>query len=200
MLLCKKVFEKTNSPPSWLGCLVILNLQKQFLNLKQRNLLVVEYEKEFSHLSKYTPEVVLTEALQCRQFVDGLNESIKRYLALVTSLQQVNFYQLVQSTMKGEKSKMSNRERNQKRKFSRGGSSLGKRIRESQAESVYNYTARGRKQGSIVAPSSGRGTSTEQGKVPECPHFHKQHLGICRWLTGGCFRCGSTDHLLENCS
>ena len=29
---------------------------KQFLNLKQRNLSVVEYEKEFSHLSKYAPE------------------------------------------------------------------------------------------------------------------------------------------------
>ena len=28
---------------------------KQFLNLKQRNLLVAEYEKEFSHLSKYAP-------------------------------------------------------------------------------------------------------------------------------------------------
>ena len=27
MLLCEKVFEKTNSPPSWLGCLGILNLQ-----------------------------------------------------------------------------------------------------------------------------------------------------------------------------
>ena len=28
---------------------------KQFLNMKQRNLIVVEYEKEFSHLSKYAP-------------------------------------------------------------------------------------------------------------------------------------------------
>ena len=34
---------------------------KQFLNLKQRNLLVAEYEKEFSHLSKYALELVLTE-------------------------------------------------------------------------------------------------------------------------------------------
>ena len=82
----------------------------QFLNLKQRNLLVVEYEKEFSHLSKYALEVVFTKAFWCRQFEDGLNESIKRYLKLVTSLQQVNFYQLVQATMKVEKSKMSNRE------------------------------------------------------------------------------------------
>ena len=28
---------------------------KQFLNLKQRNLSVAEYEKELSHLSKYAP-------------------------------------------------------------------------------------------------------------------------------------------------
>ena len=96
---------------------------KQFLNLKQRNLLVVEYEKEFNHLSKYTPESVLTEAFWCRQFEDGLNESIKRYLVPVTVLQQVNFYRLVQETMKVEKSEASNKERFQKRNLSRGASS-----------------------------------------------------------------------------
>ena len=60
---------------------------KQFLNLKQRSLSVATYEKEFIHLRKYAPESVLTEAFRCRQFEDGLNESIKRYLAPVTSLQ-----------------------------------------------------------------------------------------------------------------
>ena len=68
---------------------------KQFLNLKQRNLSVAEYEKKFSHLSKYAPELVLTEAFQCIQFEDALHDSIKRYLAPMTSLQKVNFYQLV---------------------------------------------------------------------------------------------------------
>ena len=68
---------------------------KQFMNLKQPNLTVVEYEKELRHLSKYVPEQVLTEAFRCRQFEDDLNESIKRYIAAVTSLQPVNFYQLV---------------------------------------------------------------------------------------------------------
>ena len=58
---------------------------KQFLNLKQMKFSVAKYE-EFSHLSKYAPEVVLTEAFRCRQFEDGLNESIKMYLAPVTSL------------------------------------------------------------------------------------------------------------------
>ena len=145
---------------------------KQFLNLKQRNLSVSEYEKEFSHLSNYASEVVLTEAFRCRQFEDGLNESIKRYLEPVTSLQQMNFYQLVQAAMV-EKFEMSNQERNQKRKFLRGGSSSGKRMRESQAESMYSSATKGRRQRPTVAPSSGRGTSTGQGEIPECPLCHK---------------------------
>ena len=59
-----------------------------------------EYEKVFSHLSKYALESVLTEEFRCRQFEDGLHESIKRYLVLVTIFQQINFYQLVQVVMK----------------------------------------------------------------------------------------------------
>ena len=90
------------------------------------------YEKEFSHLSKYAPESVLTEAFRCRQFEDGLNESIKGYLTPVTSLQHVNFYQLVQAAMKVESFEASIRERFQKKGFSKGAScSAGKRVRES---------------------------------------------------------------------
>ena len=77
---------------------------KQFLNMRQGNLIVAEYEKEFSRLSKYAPELVLTKTFRCRQFEDGLKESIKRYLTTVTSLQAVNFYQLMQAAMKIEKS------------------------------------------------------------------------------------------------
>ena len=76
---------------------------KQFLNMKLGNLTVAEYEKEFFRISKYAPELVLTENFRCRQFEDGLKESIKRYLTTVTSLQVVNFYQLVQAAMKIEK-------------------------------------------------------------------------------------------------
>ena len=65
---------------------------KQFLNLKQGYLTVAEYEKEFRRLSKYALEPVLTETFRCRQFENGLKESIKRYFIAVTSLQVVNFY------------------------------------------------------------------------------------------------------------
>ena len=110
---------------------------KQFLDLKQRNLSVVEYEKEFSHLSKYAPKLVLTEAFRCRQFEDGLHDSIKRYLAPITSLQILDFYQLVQAAMKVERLETSSKERSQKKKFSRGASSSSwKRARESQAQLI----------------------------------------------------------------
>ena len=59
---------------------------KQFLTLRQGKLTVDEYEKEFSRLSKYEPESVLTEKFKCGQFEEGLHESIKRYLTAVTSL------------------------------------------------------------------------------------------------------------------
>ena len=149
---------------------------KQFLNLKQMNLSVAKYEKEFSHLSKYPPELVLIEAFWCRQFEDGLNESIKGYLTPVTSLQHVNFYKLVQAAMKVEIFEASSRERFQKKRFSRGtSSSLGKRVRESQIELVYSSTTRGRRQGPSIKPSTGRGASMGLGETPKCPHCHRQH-------------------------
>ena len=173
---------------------------KQFLNLKQRNLSVAEYEKEFSHLSKYAPELVLTEAFRCRQFEDGLYDSIKRHLAPMTSLQQVNFYQLVQAVMKVERLETSSKERSQNKKFFRGASSSsGKRAKESPAQLEYSSTTRGTRRRSNATPSSGRGAFVGHGEIPECPHFHRRHLGVCRLLTGGCFRCGSTDHLIAQC-
>ena len=72
---------------------------------------MAKYEKEFSRLGKYASELVLTEAFRCRQFEDGLHDSIKRYLEPMTSLQTVDFYQLVQATMKVERLEMSSKER-----------------------------------------------------------------------------------------
>ena len=84
---------------------------KQFLTLRQGKLTVAKYEKEFSHLSEYAPESVLTEKFICRQFEEVLHESSKRYLTVVTSLQVVIFYQLVQTAIKIDKSEMKNQER-----------------------------------------------------------------------------------------
>ena len=123
------------------------------------------------------------------RILDGLHESIKKYIAPATTLQQVTLCQLVQDAMKVETSKIRNQERSQKNK--------GKRAREFQAEPTHGSATKRIRQN--VTPSSGRDMSTGQGKNLECPHFHRRHSGICRVWTGGCFRCGSIDHFLANC-
>ena len=94
---------------------------------------------------------------------------------------------------------MKSQERKKEKKFSRGGSSSGKRPRESQVDSVQSSATRSRRQGPTRTQGSGRGISTGQEEKSTCPHCHKNHYGLYRLVTGGCFRCGSTEHMIANC-
>ena len=44
--------------------------------MKQRKMSVTEYQREFTWLSKYAPEILVTEEDKCRKFKDGLNDYI----------------------------------------------------------------------------------------------------------------------------
>ena len=50
-----------------------------------------------------------------------------------------------------------------------------------------------------MTSGSGRGTSPGQEEKIECPHCHKHHSSTCKQITRGCFRYGSTYHLIVNC-
>ena len=41
---------------------------------------VTEYQKEFIRLSKYAPEMLVTEDEKCRKFEDGLNDYIRAHV------------------------------------------------------------------------------------------------------------------------
>ena len=72
----------------------------------------------------------------------------------------VNFYQVVQVAMKIDNFEIMSRERKIKRKFSIGGSSSGKRTKDSQVEPVHCTATKGRWQGPTMTSGSGEGTST----------------------------------------
>ena len=74
-------------------------------------------------------EALLRIAQDMARILDGLHESIKKYIAPATTLQQVTFCQLVQDAMKVETSELRNQEGSQKKK--------GKRARDSQAEPAH---------------------------------------------------------------
>ena len=60
----------------YVGHIYLSNMRREFHNLKQRQMSVTEYQREFTRLSKYAPEMLVTEEEKCRKFEDGLNDYI----------------------------------------------------------------------------------------------------------------------------
>ncbi|XP_049360768.1 uncharacterized protein LOC125825482 [Solanum verrucosum] len=62
--------------------------KKEFLNLRQRGMSIVEYQHKFLRLSRYAGGIIKEEKDKCKKFEDGLNDSIRKNVAI---LQHENF-------------------------------------------------------------------------------------------------------------
>ena len=60
----------------YVGHIYLINMRREFHNLKQRQMSVSEYQREFILLSKYALEMLVIEEEKCRSFDDGLNDHI----------------------------------------------------------------------------------------------------------------------------
>ncbi|XP_022156662.1 uncharacterized protein LOC111023512 [Momordica charantia] len=58
--------------------------QVEFLNLKQDNRSVEEYDREFTKLSRFAPELVDTEATKCERFIIDLKDENKGFVATLS--------------------------------------------------------------------------------------------------------------------
>ena len=74
-----------------MGRIYLRNMRREFHNLKQRQMSVTKYQREFTWLSKYAPEMLVTEEESCRKFKDGLNDNIR---ALVKGFVHESFLRL----------------------------------------------------------------------------------------------------------
>ena len=63
-----------------MGRIYLSNMRREFHNLKQRQMGVIEYQREFTLLSKYAPEMLVIEEDKCRKFEDGLNDYIRAHV------------------------------------------------------------------------------------------------------------------------
>lgn len=68
---------------------------------------VVEYEKKYTELSKYAASVLIDERARCKRFEDGLKEEI--CTPVTASVNRDNFTNLVEATMRVEKSLLGNK-------------------------------------------------------------------------------------------
>ena len=64
----------------YVGHIYLRNMRREFHNLKQRQMSVTKYQREFTRLSKYAPEMLVTKEEKCHKFEDGLNDHIRAHV------------------------------------------------------------------------------------------------------------------------
>ena len=64
----------------YVGKIYLNNMRREFHNLRQRQMSVTEYQREFTRLSKYAPEILVSEEEKCRRFENGLNDHIRAHV------------------------------------------------------------------------------------------------------------------------
>ncbi|KAE8673680.1 putative serine/threonine-protein kinase-like protein CCR3 [Hibiscus syriacus] len=75
----------------YIGDQFIRQMKQEFLNLKQMNRTVYEYECEFNKLSRFVAELIPTEKDVCEWFVEGLHPRLKEMLIVLnlSSFQEI---------------------------------------------------------------------------------------------------------------
>ena len=73
---------------------------------------VTEYQREFTRLSKYAPEILVSEEEKCRRFEDGLNDHIRAHFIAFC---HEDFSKIVTCALNVERVKKEERERKDKR-------------------------------------------------------------------------------------
>ena len=96
----------------YVGCIYLSNMRREFHNLKQRQISVTEYQREFTRLSKYAPEMLVTEYEKCHKFEDGLNDLIRAH---VTGFCHDDFSKIVTCALNVERVKKEENERKERR-------------------------------------------------------------------------------------
>ena len=96
----------------YVGRIYLNNMRRDFHNLKQRQLSVTEYLREFTRLIKYAPEMLVTEDENCRKFEDGLNDHIRAH---VTGFFHDDFSKIMKCDLNVERVKKDENERKDRR-------------------------------------------------------------------------------------
>ena len=96
----------------YVGRIYLSNMRREFHNLKQIQMSVTEYKREFTRLSKYAPEMLVIEEEKCRKYEDGLND---RIWAHVTGFCYDDFSKIVTCALNVERVKKEEYERKERR-------------------------------------------------------------------------------------
>ena len=151
---------------------------------------VTEYQREFTRLSKYAPEILVSEEERCRKFEDGLNDHIRAH---VTGFCHEDFSKIVTCALNIERVKNEENERKERRQGKKmpGQSSAyqhqSKKFKGPQGSNQPTAQATGNKSIlPIPSVASAQGGASKGQVILHCPHCGRNHKGECWKLTGAC--------------
>ncbi|XP_028086884.1 uncharacterized protein LOC114287646 [Camellia sinensis] len=164
----------------------------EFEQLKQGTMSVAEYEAKFTELARYAPHMVDTDYKKARKFEGGLHVEV---LDRVNVLKLEKYVDVLDRALMSEANiatlKMS------KSTITTEGES--KKFKKQKVEMVSeSMTSVNENLNSSIGDNTKRGSSGSVG-IPTCRECGKQHWGICRRVSGACFKCGQKGHLAKSC-
>nr|XP_027096157.1 uncharacterized protein LOC113716056 [Coffea arabica] len=188
--------------------------EDDFIRLRQGALSVAEYETQFTKLSRFTPDLVSTEQKRIRRFVQGLNIEIQEALA---AAQLDTFNQVLEKaqrieTVRGQVKAFHDRKRRQSgtRNFNAGQSSrnepptkMGRGAGGLRPAETSNQGNAGRGQAGRGPQRGGQRGRASTGMRQTCSFCGGNHTADNCWKNSAvrrCFKCGSTEHLIAQCS
>jgi hypothetical protein len=167
---------------------------REFLDLVQGEMSVIEYAAKFLQLSRFGLYLILIEEKKAKKFERGLNSCIR---IMMSCFDIWDFSQLVDKASIYEESLKENAARyaDQKRGTQGTGTSVGGAgpAKRTAVGSFPPQRPQGRTFGNPLA-SSQRNQMSELCK--KCNHVH---WGPCRMATGTCYRCSRFGHFSKDC-
>ena len=164
---------------------------------------MTEYQREFTRLSKYAPEILVSEEERCHKFEDGLNDHIRAH---VTGFCHEDLSKIVTCALNIERVKKEENDRKERRQGKKkpGQSSAHQqqsmKFKEPQGSNQPTVQATGNKSVlPIPSVASAQGGASKGQVILHCPHCGRKHKGECWKLTGACLGCGSKEHKVKDC-
>ncbi|XP_027158240.1 uncharacterized protein LOC113759862 [Coffea eugenioides] len=180
----------------------------EFIRLRQGTQSVAEYESQFTRLSKFAPELILTEQRRARRFLQGLNVEIQKDLAVA---QITTFNDAVEKALRSENARLQVRNfQNRKRGASGSSSTQGDKGTPAKfgrgagggrfSGTARGAPSRGSQPGRGPQRSGSQGSSATVSRGP-CSFCGKpNHTDDDCWRKQNkCLRCGSAEHRLASC-
>ncbi|XP_027071942.1 uncharacterized protein [Coffea arabica] len=186
-------WEREQTPRTWMNFVREFNAkyfppliqekkEDEFIRLRQGTQSVAEYENQFTRLSKFSPELILTEHRTVRRFIQGLNVEIQKDLDVA---QITTFSDAVEKALRAENARL------QVRNF---------QVRKRGLSGARGTQPRGGQTGRGQQRSASHESSATVSRGP---------CGFCGKLNhaeNNCWRkerkrlrCGSAEHQIANC-